>query len=126
MANMITKRYKIAAHYEFLTIRKGIWLVQFAFLILALCIGFPTTVIQRHREFVTNPRRGAGEPDPAHVAGLEDILYWVYLSGIFKDHRKDVANYFYVPMLSLLAALMLERVAINWLSNRNGCTYNKL
>ena len=126
MASMITKRYKIAAHYEFLTLRKAIWKWQFALLVLALCIGFPTTVVQRHREFVTHPRRGAGPVDPAHVAGLEDQLYWLYLSGIFKDHRPDVENYFYVPMLSLLAALILERAAINWLSNRNGCTYNKL
>jgi len=125
MANMITKRYKIAAHYEFLTIRKAIWKWQFAMLILALCIGFPTTVIQRHREFVANPADGS-EVDQAHVAALEDILYWVYLAGILKDHRPHVQNYFYLPMLSLLAALILERSAINWLSNRNGCTYNKL
>lgn len=89
MANMITKRYKIAAHYEFLTIRKAIWKYQFSILILALCIGFPTTVIQRHREFVANPDDGS-EVDQTHVAALEDVLYWVYLSGIFKDHRKDV------------------------------------
>ena len=89
MANMITKRYKIAAHYEFLTIRKSIWRWQFGILIVVLCIGFPTTVIQRRREFAVNPADGS-EVDQAQVQALEDVLYWVYLAGIFKDHRDEI------------------------------------
>jgi len=49
MANMITKRYKIGAFYEFLQIRKTLWKLQFTCLIIALILGFPTTILEKIR-----------------------------------------------------------------------------
>jgi hypothetical protein len=49
MAKMITKRFKVGAFYEFLQIRHNIWKIQFTVLILALCIGFPSTVLSKIR-----------------------------------------------------------------------------
>jgi hypothetical protein len=50
----------------------------------------------------------------------------VFVSGFFKDHRKEVQNFFYFPMFILVLCLSIERANINWLRDRNGCSYNKL
>jgi hypothetical membrane protein len=49
----------------------------------------------------------------------------MFMIGVYKDHRKWVQHYFYWTYLLLTIVLMIERKAINWLMNRNGCNYNK-
>jgi len=68
----------------------------------------------------------AGTDNEGMIELVDRITYWVFLSGIYKDHRKEVQNYFYFPMFAIMFAMAIERQAINWLTNRNGCTYNKL
>jgi hypothetical protein len=45
VANILTKQYKVGAFYEYLRIRKTVWKVQLVVLVLACCIGFPTTLL---------------------------------------------------------------------------------
>ena len=54
------------------------------------------------------------------------MTFWAFYSGVFKDPRKEVQNYFYFPMFMLTFGLFIEKQAINWLTDRCGCTYNKL
>jgi hypothetical protein len=49
MAKMITKRFKVGAFYEFLKIRHTLWKIQFSILIIALCVGFPSTILSKIR-----------------------------------------------------------------------------
>ena len=56
---------------------------------------------------------------------IDQITFYLFISGLFKDHRTAVQNYWYFPMFALAAGLIFERKAINWLSNRSGCTYSK-
>lgn len=44
--------------------------------------------------------------------------------GIYKDHRKEQQNYYYIPYMLIAFSFVLESFAINWLENRNGCNYN--
>jgi hypothetical protein len=46
--------------------------------------------------------------------------------GNYKDHRADVQPYWYYTFFMLTIGLICERYAINWLTNRMGCNYNKL
>ena len=114
MANMITKRYKIGAFYEFLQIRKTLWKLQFTCLIIALVLGFPTTVLEKLRATLAyadaqSVAQGGDAEHAADVELLDSILYKVFIAGIYKDHRKDVQNYFYVPMLAILFGLCIEK-----------------
>ena len=47
---MITKRYKIGSFYEYLNVRKLVWNIQFIVLVLALVIGFPSTILTKIRD----------------------------------------------------------------------------
>jgi hypothetical protein len=44
--------------------------------------------------------------------------------GIYKDHRSGFQNNFYIPFLLIALSFVIERQAINWLFNRNGCDFN--
>jgi hypothetical protein len=120
---MITKKYKIGAFYEFLVVREKFWKIQFTVLIVVICLGFPTTLFQKIRN--KHILQGLKE-DSEEIQLIDLIIYWSFTLGLFKDHRKDVQNYFYFPMILMMFSLAVERSAINWLRNRNGCSYNKL
>jgi hypothetical protein len=70
------------------------------------------------------------------VESLDTLTFWVFVAGIYKapadadklasDDSKSAENYFYFTFLLLGFGLVCERQAINWLTNRSGCTYNKL
>ena len=49
MAKMITKKYKIAASFEYLRIRGLFWKIQTVILVVVCIFGFPTTLIQVQR-----------------------------------------------------------------------------
>jgi hypothetical protein len=120
ISNMLTKKYKIGAFYEFLTIRETMWKIQFAVLVIACCIGFPTTLLQLLR------KKLAFEDRAYHQNSIDKIDFWVfyiYMLGIFKDNRLEVETYFYIPMSLIAMSLFFERQAINWLTNRQGCNY---
>jgi hypothetical protein len=46
--------------------------------------------------------------------------------GIYKGLTKEDMQAFYWPMFLLTVGFLIERYAINWLTNRSGLTYNKL
>ena len=50
MAQLITKRYKNEAFYDFIDLRRKFWNFQFTILIICLCITFPTTLIDLYRQ----------------------------------------------------------------------------
>ena len=93
MANMITKRYKIGAFYEFLQIRKSLWKLEFTCLIIALILGFPTTILEKVRAKLAYADAQVADDARQHTADIElldSLLYKVFITGIYKDHRKDV------------------------------------
>jgi hypothetical protein len=118
---MVTKQYKLNSHFEFLNFRTKVWNLQFVMLIVAACIGFPTTILYKVRVRL--------QDDPASASIVENIdwaTFYIFFSGIYKDHRKSVQNYYYLTFFLLAFGLVLERQAINWLRNRMGCNFNRL
>lgn len=49
----------------------------------------------------------------------------MFFIGIYKDMRPDTGNhyYYYATFFCIIVGLIIERQCINWLKNRNGCTY---
>lgn len=123
MSTMVSKKYTKGAFFEFLHIRHKIWKIQITVFIICCILGFPTTILSTMRHKF---ERG----DDAHkvecINKLDSMIYTVFVLGIFKDERPDVENYFYLTMLALWVGLYMEKVAINWLTDRRGCNYNKL
>lgn len=145
IASMVTKRYKIGAFYEFLSVRSRLWRLQFQVLVVAACLGFGSTIIFQIRtryadaEYVQKMAKhqfggnATAHDHPAFYASyehvkesLDTLTFWVFVAGIYKDSSKSAENYFYLTFLLLGFGLVCERQAINWLTNRSGCTYNKL
>lgn len=133
-ASAITKQYKIGAFFEFLQIRHKVWKIQFVVLIVACTVGFASTILTKWRERLEGELANApADADPLerqrHVERIESVdfmTFWLFIAGTFKDHRKSAQNYFYFNFGLLVLGLVFERQAINWLTNRWGCTYSKL
>lgn len=150
IASMVTKRYKIGAFYEFLSVRSRLWRLQFQVLVVAACLGFGSTIIFQIRtryadaDYVhrmakhhfsslgglenasTDALRAYNATYVSAKESLDTLTFWVFVAGIYKDNRKSAENYFYLTFLLLSFGLVCERQAINWLTNRSGCTYNRL
>lgn len=159
IASMVTKRYKIGAFYEFLTVRSRLWRLQFQVLVVAACLGFGSTIIFQirtryadagyvHRMAEHHFSSVCSEVNGKNICGLEHastdalrdykatytsakesldtLTFWVFVAGIYKDNRESAEHYFYLTFLLLSFGLVCERQAINWLTNRSGCTYNRL
>jgi len=60
------------------------------------------------------------------IDAIDGVNYWCFVTGIFKDPVPGVALYFYGTFGFMYIGLYLEKAAIDWLTNRWGCTYNKL
>ena len=60
-----------------------------------------------------------------HIEATDWWTFWFFIGGIYKDHDKEIQNYFYFPFFIMFACMVIERKSINWLYNRNGCNYNK-
>lgn len=57
---------------------------------------------------------------------LDWLNYWTFITGLYKDHRKSIEADWYITYGLMFLGLYIEKTAINWLTNRWGCTYNKL
>ena len=127
IAAMVTKRYNIGAFYEFLTVRSRLWRLEFQVLVVAACLGFGSTLIFKVRQQLIADDNHAGTNTHAKaIDALDTLTFWVFVTGIYKDHRAKAEDHFYLTFLLLSLGLVCERQAINWLTNRAGCTYNKL
>ena len=58
------------------------------------------------------------------IKTADQLQFWLFFLGLYKDHRKEYQNFFYLPYLAIGFAYILERQAINWLLNRLGCNFN--
>jgi len=124
---MVTKRYNIGAFYEFLNVRSRLWRLEFQVLVVAACLGFGSTLIFKVRQqLVLDDAHAGTNAHEKAIDALDTLTFWVFVSGIYKDHRPKAEDYFYLTFLLLSLGLVCERQAINWLTNRSGCTYNKL
>ena len=83
---MITKRFKIGGFFEFLKIRHVIWKFQFTITLICACIGFPSTILFKVRQKYE---------DSEYVGAIDKISFYMFMSGVYKDHRHWVQNYFY-------------------------------
>jgi hypothetical protein len=119
----LTKQHKTVAFYEFLSIKNTLWKTKLIVLVIACCIGFPSTLLSLLRNKLHY------EDAVYHNNSIVVIDWWtfyIYMFGIYKDDREDVESYFYLTMFILTICLIIERQAINWLSNRYGLTFNRL
>ena len=99
--------------------RYNIWKIQFTFVMVFCCLGFSTPMLSTLREqWLTYKDRNH------QIETLDKIHFWVFILGINKD-KQNLMN-FYVVFGSLFTSLILEKVSINWLENRNGCNYKRL
>lgn len=59
---------------------------------------------------------------------LDKIVFICYIIGVYKDPEgEDSANnYFYYSLAVLFFGLIIEKIAINWLTDRHGCDYFRL
>ena len=86
-----------------------------------MCIGFPSTLLYKIRgKLITD------ENNINIIEQIDRATFYYYFAGIYKDPRKDVQDYFYYGFLFIAIGLVIERQAINWLTNRKGCTFNRL
>ena len=93
------------------------------FMLIFVCIlGFPTTILANAREKLAHDTKHDTEKA---VDKLDQWIFWLFISGIFKDPRKEVMFDFYQVIISISICLFFERIFITWLFTRNGCTYNR-
>jgi len=108
---MVTKKYKKETFYEFLSARKKTWRAMFFVLILGALMAYPTPIIPKIK------RMGLS---PTQVQNLDKFTLVLFYLGIYTEGDG-------LMMVGLLLlGLAIERVAINWLENRFGCTHFKL
>jgi hypothetical protein len=123
IAKMVTKNYKTGAFCVFLQIRHTLWKIQFSMLIFVSCLGFLTTLLSKYRSRLNYL-------DPVWHANsiryIDQMTFYVFMAGLYKDDREGMELYFYGPLFVMTLGFIVERSAINWLSNRHGLTYNKL
>jgi len=52
-------------------------------------------------------------------------VFVCYIFGFYKDPEGEDSNndYFYISMAILFFGLVIEKIAINWLTDRLGCDY---
>lgn len=53
------------------------------------------------------------------------MSFWLFVAGLYKGEGTAAAIEFYKPYVLMFLALALERRFINWLTDRNGCTYGR-
>lgn len=111
MARMVTKKYKKETFYEFLSARKKTWRAMFFVLILGSLMAYPTPIIPKIK------RMGLS---PTQVQNLDKFTLVLFYLGIYTEGDS------LLMVGLLLLGLAIERVAINWLENRFGCTHFKL
>ena len=92
-------------------------------LILVSSIGFLSTLLSKYRDRLNYI-------DPVwhknSIDSLDTVTFYVFMSGLYKDNRPGNELDFYGPLFAMTMGFILERNAINWLTNRHGLTYNRL
>jgi hypothetical protein len=130
MAQMIVKKYKTESFSEFLKIRAVIWKVQLAFILICSCVGFPTDILQQvRRDLQYQDKINNTTLNAERVETIDQATFYLFLSGLYKalpDPEATGEWQFYSPFILMAIGLYFERLAINWLTNRNGCNYRKL
>jgi len=112
MAEMVTKQYKAESWAIFLELRRRIWAAQFIILIITQLIQYPTPLLKQIKDL----KKG----DHKTQVFIDQLTLWLFYLGLYKETTS-----LRVTGIVLLG-LIIERVAINWLKNRFGCTYFKL
>lgn len=112
MAKLVTKRYKKEAHYEFLRSRRQAWNRLFTILIIFALLEYPTPILGKLKQI--------NILSTEQIQKLDSWILTLFYFGIYTE-KSDLAL-----IGNLLLGLMIERVAINWLKNRFGCTHFKL
>ena len=110
-------------------VRSRIWEIQVTALLIFASLGYPTSLIEKVRNNFVYDLQTAPEQHPhnaEYIRSLTKAQYWCFVLGNYKDHRPEAEKYFYYTYGLLIAGLFVEKLAINWLTNRWGCTYNKL
>ena len=123
IAKMVTKNYKTSAFCVFLRIRHTLWKIQFVSLIFVSILGFLSTLLSKYRNRLNYI-------DPVwhknSIDAIDKVTFYVFMAGLYKDNREGLELYFYVPLFVMTIGFIMERNAINWLTNRHGLTYNRL
>ena len=92
-------------------------------LIFISCLGFLTTLLSKYRDRLQHI-------DPVwhknSIDTIDHVTFYVFMAGLYKDNRPGNEMYFYGPLFAMTMGFILERNAINWLTNRHGLTYNRL
>ena len=62
------------------------------------------------------------------IKSMDKIVFICYIFGLYKDPEgKESSNdYFYISLAVLFFGLVVEKLAINWLTDRHGCDYFRL
>jgi hypothetical protein len=60
------------------------------------------------------------------IEKIDSYTFYLFFLGIFKDHGTNRQNGFFFTFGIILISLTLEKMMINWLTNRWGCTFGKL
>jgi len=76
-------------------------------------IGYPSSLLYEIKE--------KNKFDDALVQKIDDYSFWLFFLGLYKD--KENVYYFFMTFVWLIIGSMFEKQAINWLTNRYGCTY---
>jgi hypothetical protein len=131
MARSIIKRYRKDMHEVYLSVRTTIWNWQWALLIAGLIIGYPSSLIDSSRHRIKEGseilnQASEGKVDEAKLERFDNIVFWIFCTGLFKDSRVSQEMNFYAPLLIVAAGLVFEKQCINWLTDRNGCNYYRL
>ena len=92
-------------------------------LVIIGTLGFPTTLLLRVQDNLKfeDP---IGNAD--FIKKVNKWIFYCFVGGVFKDHDSQTQNNFYFVFIALFLGLVFEKQSINWLSNRWGCTFNKV
>lgn len=91
--------------------RKKAWNRLFATLMIITLLAYPTPILLKIRNL------GFSE---AQLKNLDKVHLFLFYLGIQYDKKDELT------IGLLLLGLIIERIAINWLDDRFGCTYFKL
>ena len=92
-------------------------------LVVVSILGFCSTLLSKYRD-----RLNYIDPEyhKYSIDVIDNVTFYVFMAGLYKDNRPGNELYFYGPLFVMTMGFILERNAINWLTNRHGLTYNRL
>jgi hypothetical protein len=57
---------------------------------------------------------------------VDDFVWWLFWLGIYVDPKDSSAFASHFPMYILIGMFVLEKICQKWLTNRYGCSLNKV